>query len=185
MKMLSVLFVLTFMVGMSPSQTPEDAANQFYSFVLSSRYQSCLPDGSQLDRLSPFMSKRLTDLLRDALIYRERYAKQHPPEFRKDSPPIFYKPPFSDGDCFSSNVEGVTRFKLGKSKEAQNGFRIDLVLAYIDSMKSKEVPEPFEWIDTIVVVREGDRFVVDDIEFGGNWPYGNHGSLSKLLKARD
>jgi hypothetical protein len=72
---------------------------------------------------------------------------------------------------------------LGKTNKIPAGYRVELRLTCIDAMQPNE--KPFEWTDTVIVIREGNRFVVDDMEFLGTWPYGNHGSLSKFLNSRE
>jgi hypothetical protein len=183
MKLLSAIMLVLFMGNAWPSDTPEDAADKFYAAVLAGRYGSCLPKESELKNLSPLISKRLTGLIRAALAYRDQFVKDHPDEKSKDGLPfVMYKQPFSDGDCFSSNVEHATSFKLGKTGKIPTGYRVELRLTYIDSIHPNE--KPFEWTDAVIVIREDNRFVVDDMEFLGTWPYGNHGSLSKLLNSR-
>jgi hypothetical protein len=178
MKLLSAIMLLMFIGSPNASDSPEDAATKFYSTILADRYHGCLPEENQLKRLSPFTSKRLSGLLRDALAYREKFIKDHPA-----APPIIIKPPFSDGDCFSSVAEGAKSFTLGKSQKTAAGFRLELRLTYFDATRPEE--KPFEWTDAIIVIKEYDRFVVDDMEFLGTWPYGNHGTLSKNLKYRE
>jgi len=179
-KTILLFFLIPFLQGSPSSDTPEDAANQFYSTVLAINEKGCLPDEKELRRLAPFMSKRLTTLLGDALTYREQFIKDHPPKRTKEGYLIHDKPPFIDGDCFSSNVEGVTKFTIGKSQESNGRYRIDLSLVYIDQMSSDK---PFAWTDAVIVIKEDGRFVVDDMEFLGDWPYGNHGLLSKSIEA--
>jgi hypothetical protein len=182
MKLLPVIMLVLFMGSAYPMDTPEDAADRFYTAVMAGRYSSCLPQESELKRLFPLISKRLTGLIQAALAYREQYIKDHPDEKGKEGlPPIIHKPPFSDGDCFSSNVEHATSFKLGEAEKIPSGFRVKLRLAQIDTIQPNE--QPFEWTDAVIVIREDDRFVVDDMEFLGTWPYGNHGSLSKRLNS--
>ncbi len=43
--------------------------------------------------------------------------------------------------------------------------------------------KPFAWTDAVIVIKEDGRFVVDDMEFLGDWPYDNHGLLSKGIEA--
>jgi hypothetical protein len=184
MKMFPIIMLVLFMGNAYPSDEPEAAADRFYSAVLAGHYYSCLPEESELKKLSPLLSKRLTGLIRAALAYREQFVKDHPDEKSKDGfPPVVYKPPFIDGDCFSSNVELATSFKLGKTGKIPVGYRVELRLTYIDTTRPNE--KPFEWTDAVIVIRESNRFVVDDMEFLGPWPYGNHGSLSKLLNFRE
>jgi len=167
--------------GSPLSDTPEDAAKNFYSTVMAISEKGCLPKENELRRLAPLMSKRLTALFRDALAYREQFIKDHPPRRSKEGYLMLDKPPFSDGDCFSSNFEGATSFKIGKSNESGNKFRIDLNLEYIDATN---LQKPFAWTDAIYVIQEDRRFVVDDMEFLGDWPFGTRGLLSNILKSR-
>ena len=181
MRIIILSFILVpFLQGSPSSDTPEYAANQFYSTVMAINEKGCLPDENESRQLAPFMSKRLTALLRDALTYREQFIRDHPPKRTKEGYLIHDKPPFVDGDCFSSHVEGVTRFTIGTSQESDGRYRIDLNLLYIDKMNPDK---PFAWTDAVIAIKEDGRFVVDDMEFLGDWPYGNHGLLSKSIEA--
>lgn len=40
-----------------------------------------------------------------------------------------------------------------------------------------------EWIDTVVVVQEKGRFVIDDVLYAGKGPFNRDGRLSDRLKA--
>jgi hypothetical protein len=163
---------------------PEEAVSKFYSTYLSVHKPGGLPDDNELRQLAPLMSKRLTALIRDALAYQAQYIKEHPPKHLSDNaPPIIYKPPFCDGDFFSSMVEGASSFRVGKAYRRDRDYNVDLHLKYIDLLNPKE--KPIEWTDSAIVVKEDNRFVVDDMEFLGVWPYGNHGLLSKILQSRN
>ncbi len=180
-KILLLVFLIPILQASSLNDNPEDTAKNFYSTVLSFSIKACLPDENQLRRLTPYMSKRLTALIRNALAYSEQFAKDHPPQRTKEGYLILDKPPFSDGDCFSSNVEGVTSFAIGKSHESKGKYQIDLNLVRIDPMSPNK---PIEWTDAVHIIKEDGRFVVDDLEFLADWPYANHGSLSKTLEWR-
>jgi hypothetical protein len=178
MKLLSPLIVLFLLGGSSLSNTPEDAANKLYSIVLTIPKWG-VPSEDKLHLLAPYMSKRLTALFRNALAYREKFIKDNPPQFNKDGISIQDKPPFCDGDVFSSSFEGATKFAIGKSSILANKYRIILHLELIDPTRPNE---PFKWTDAIYVIKEDGRFVVDDMEFLGTWDFGNHGLLSQSLK---
>jgi hypothetical protein len=164
--------------------TPEEAVSKFYATYLSVHEPGGLPDEKELSQLAPFMSRRLTVLIRDALAYQAQYIKEHPPKHLSDNaPPIIYKPPFCDGDFFSSMEEGASSFRVGKVHRRDSRYNVDLHLKRIHSLNPKE--KPIEWTDSVIVVKEDNRFVVDDMEFLGAWSYGNHGLLSKILQSRE
>jgi hypothetical protein len=164
--------------------TPEEAVSKFYSTYLSVHTPEGLPNENELTKLAPFMSKRLTTLIHNALAYQAQYVKEHPPKHLSDNAPqIVYKPPFCDGDYFSSMVEGASSFRVGTAYRRDSRYNINLHLKHIDSLNPKE--KTSEWTDSVIVVKEDNRFVVDDMEFLGSWSYGNHGLLSKILQSRE
>ncbi len=175
------IFLVSFLAGPPSKNAPEEAVKNFYSAVLAMPERAGVPNENALRRLAPFMSKGLTDLFRDALARREQFIKDHPPKRSKEGYLIQEKPPFIDGDFFSSNFEGATKFKIGKTSKSGGQYRIDLHLEYTDAAIAAK---PFAWTDAIYVIEEDGRFVVDDIEFLGDWPFGCHGLLSKVLRAR-
>jgi hypothetical protein len=178
MKIFSPLVMLFLLGGLPSSNTPEDAAKEFYSIVMKVPKWG-VPDENNLNFLAPSMSKRLTTLFRNALAYKKQFIKEKLPN---DGMLIGqYKPPFSDGDCFSSSFEGATKFTIGKSTKIANKYRIDLHLEFDDTIRPGK---PIAWTDAIYVIKKNDRFVVDDMEFLGTWDFGNHGLLSEMLKSR-
>jgi hypothetical protein len=176
MKLVSPLVILL-LLGVSPlSDTPENAVRNFYSIIVNIP-NSGVPSENELRLFAPFMSKRLTALIQNAIACRKQFIKDNPPQIiggilSED------KPPFSDGNIFSSNIEGITSYKLGNSYKYGSEYRIDLHLVHIDPVSSDKT----SWIDVVYVIKEVNRFVVDDIQFMGVWDYGNHGLLSKNLK---
>lgn len=178
-KIILILCLVPLLQGSPSGDTPADAAHQFYATVLAIHAKDCLPDTKELHRLAPFMSRRLTALLRHAWIYREQFIKNHPPQRTQEGYLIHDKPPLIDGDCFSSNLEGVTRFTLGQLQESGGRYRIALNLVYVDATRPGK---PASWTDAIIIIKENGRFVVDDMEFLGDWPYANHGLLSRSLE---
>jgi hypothetical protein len=43
--------------------------------------------------------------------------------------------------------------------------------------------KPVDWTDTVVLVKTPAGWRVDDIGYGGNWDFGNHGRLTDSLKS--
>ena len=156
----------------SPAGTPEGVVRHFYTAYLEIHPPGGLPDTDQLSQLSPFLSSRLRRLIADALRYDKDFARRHPGE----------KPPFVDGEFFSSNFEGATHFDVGSVERQGAGYRVSVEFEYRDPGRPED---PFHWKDAIIVVEERGHLVIDDVEFLGDWPFGNHGRLSSILRVRD
>jgi len=174
------LLLLASLAAASELRSPAEVAGAFYATYLAGGKPSGVPDERKLKQLEPFASKRLLTLLRDALAYRERWITEHPPEPNPQGVSISMKPPFGDGVLFSSLFEGPTGFAVGRVAEGEGAYRVDLNLYYDERGQST-----FRWRDVVIVVREADRFVVDDMELLGDWPFGYHGRVSEILKERE
>lgn len=165
--------VLLIVFGGAPSSSGDAkaAVRDFYS-VYAKLSPGGLPRGRDLAALRPFMSTRLYRLIVAAVRYDTEYARRHPDE----------KPPFVDGDFFSSNFEGATRFTIGAAKKQRSAFRVSILFEYADP---RAPDKPHRWDDAVIVVKERGRFVVDDVEFLGDWQFGNRGRLSRILMTRN
>ncbi len=117
----------------------------FYAALASLR-PSGAPADAQRAALSPLLSAELIGLLQRADAARALARAAAPTE----------KPPFTDGDLFSSLFEGPTGYAVGK---------------------------PVTWTDTVLLREENGRFVVADIAFGGDWDFANKGSMLAALHA--
>lgn len=149
---------------------PAELTERFYAAYLAV-HPPGLPSGDALKTLEPFLSRRLRGLIDAALVEQARFEKAHPDD----------KPPFVDGDYFSSNFEGFTAFKVGAVEARGAGHRVDVALSYADPGSSERV----EWTDAVDVVEEDGRLVIDDVELRGDWPFATHGRLSTILAERE
>ena len=99
------------------------------------------------------------------------------------------KPPFTDGDLFSSLFEGPTAFTVGKavSAAAAPGGRLGDLQVPVDLVHTIDPAagggEPATWTDTVLLREENGRFVVADIAFGGGWDFANKGTMIAALRA--
>ena len=85
---------------------PQDVVAKFYTTYLSDR-KGGLPVGEELERISPFLSRRLYGLIAEAIRYRDDWVKRHPDKPGIDGEPsLINKPRFVDGDYFSGLFEG-------------------------------------------------------------------------------
>ena len=154
----------------SDAQAMAQAVNGFYR-VHQSTTQDGIPDAGTRARYEPYISPALEALLADGDAAETRYAKAN-----KDSPPLI------EGDLFSPNFEGVSSFKVGVCAVDANGGHCRIVLHYADAH-----PRPqdvaVDWTDTAILVKTPAGWRVDDIAYGGNWDFGNHGKLTDTLKS--
>ena len=167
------LVMAVLLAGTPPRVTPPREAaytsvRRFYSTYRTMPNYG-IPDPPDLARLAPLMSRRLKGLIDAALKYRASLTCGD------------CKPPWSDGNFFASNVEGYTSFSLGPTTLDKAVYLVPVRFEYIDAADPKH---PGRWTDTARVVQEDGRYVIDDIAFGAEWPYANHGLLSESLTER-
>jgi hypothetical protein len=126
------------------------------------------PTPEALDSLSPFLSAELTKLLHDARAMHDADERRAPDE----------KPAFADGDLFTSLFEGHRRLEIaGDSVQPDGSHRVAVHFTY------DAAPPPVQWTDHVIVKGEGGRLVVSDVEYGGDWPFANKGSLVASIRA--
>jgi hypothetical protein len=135
----------------------EAAANFYRSYakLRASGGLSGIPNAPQLARLAPFLTPELRGLFGAALREQERCAKQFPGD----------KPPWIEGDIFSSNFEGFTTFNAASSRPRKQGREVTIRFRYVEG-KSK-----VEWFDALVLRNEAGRWRVDDVFYRGHFAF--------------
>jgi Protein of unknown function (DUF3828) len=133
---------LLFLLSASLLAQPADTAAQFYTAYRSTA-MSGLPDAAAMQKLAPMLSTKLKSALRAAQAQQTRCMKTHPGD----------KPPFVEGDLFSSNFEGFTAFRV----EAGGAF------IHFEYAEGKH---KVSWKDEVKLVQEGGRWVIDDVLYG-------------------
>jgi hypothetical protein len=145
---------------------PRTAVNAFYSTYLEV-HPAGLPEGEDLERLEPLLSKRLHGLIVDALQYRDAYIASHSAD---------EKPPFVDCDHFTSLFEGPKSFEVGRAVAEPNGSW---------NVRVRFTNASVRWEDAVVVVQEDGRYVIDDVVFSGAGEFNPSGRLSERLTWRE
>jgi hypothetical protein len=159
------------------TESPSSVVERFYATYLTDR-QGGLPSGDHLERLRPFLSDNLNASILAALQYQESYIASHPDKPMPTGPPVSYKPPFVDGDYFSSLFEGPTSFKVVRAVPAPSGsWKVYVHFWYDASLAG--------WEDEVVVAEQRARYVIDDVLFTGAGPFNPSGRLSDRLKYRE
>jgi hypothetical protein len=147
-----------------PASTPEAAVVQFYT-VLDALGIRRVPDATQRASLREFVTPALLEALAAADRARRTAEAAAPNE----------KPPFADGDPFSSLFEGRTSQRV-LSTTARGDTSLVLTAFTNDDQKP-----PVSWQDTILVVQRNGKPVIADIRYGTTWEFGYRGSLLKNL----
>ena len=161
-----------------PAAAPEQVVADLYA-ALNTLRPSGAPTDAQRLILAPVLSAELTGLLQRADAARTAARAAAPTE----------KPPFTDGDLFSSLFEGPTAFTVGKavSAAAAPGGRLGDLQVPVDLVHTIDPAagggEPATWTDTVLLREENGRFVVADIAFGGGWDFANKGTMIAALRA--
>ncbi len=126
-----------------------------------------LPAPEQLRRLSSFITPQL-----HAAIERARALQKEQMSRRPDD-----KPDWIEGDLFSSSFEGVTSWELGEVFTAPSvDATVKVLQSYVEAGQ-----KPVTWTDTLVFMRQGKRWLVNEILMGGKWSFGGGGTLRGRL----
>ena len=143
------------------------ATAAFYSVYLETR-PSGIPNARARAKFTPVISHTLAQLLERADAAERNYAKVT----KKQLPPLV------EGDLFTSLFEGAQAFSVEGCTRSAAATTCVAALRYTDASDQKTT----RWTDKVYVVRNAGRWVVDDIEFGGNWPFMHRGHLKELLR---
>lgn len=135
------------------------------------------PTEGQRRALAPHLSADLIDLLRQAADLRAAAATAAPGE----------KPPFADGSLFTSLFEGATAFTVGADSLLRDprGVTPDEYADHLVTVRLLHATpgDTARWEDQVLVTRSGNRWVVADIRYGGQWDFAAKGSLVGILRA--
>ena len=153
----------------SDAQDAANVAAGFYQIHQQSS-QDGTPDAKQRAKYAPYISRDLEKLLIDGNSAETRFA-----EANKNSPPMI------EGDLFSPNFEGITSFQVGACtpKGASMQCRMQMHFA---AAHPRPQDKPVDWTDSMTLVKAPEGWRVDDIAYGGNWDFGNHGTLKAILR---
>ena len=161
-----------------PEAAPELVVADLYAALAAARPSGAPTDAQRLT-LAPLLTAELTGLLQRADAARSAARVAAPGE----------KPPFTDGDLFSSLFEGPTAFAVGKAVSAATApdGRLGDLQVPVDLVHTIDPAagggEPTTWTDTVLLREENGRFVVADIAFGGGWDFANKGTMVASLRA--
>lgn len=154
---------LLFGARAAAQSSPREVASRFYTLVVRED-PSGLPDARQMRLLGPYLSRDLRALFGRAQTEQAAFVRANPDE----------KPPNVEGCLFSCLFEGPKRFGVGQP-------RMEGRFAHVEVRQSGEPRGDFKWADTLVLVKEGGRWVVWDIRMGCDWPFRIGPTLRAML----
>ena len=167
--MLSVAMLLGFgctapHVAEPQAQIQSKIVEQFYGTVLLEPVFG-MPTDRELSVLAGFFSERLLVKLLKA---KQAEACAHQRHGGTE-------PPLLQGALFMSLFEGAHHRTRITPDQAQGGWLVDLTYGDGETLVS--------WSDRVVLTKQSGRWVIDEIEFLGGWPFANKGKLSERLGA--
>jgi hypothetical protein len=164
------LTTITFLFALNShaDNRTDTVVRQFYDWRLKASFTG-VPDEAMLKKANQFLTPELTCLLALARNYRDLHVQHFPTD----------KPPFIEGDMFSSVFEGANRYKVESVQVNKNGTtaRVNLHL-YLDQSRKKDNKG---WRDTVLVQKKNEGWLISDIHYNGRFNFGNNGSLRKNL----
>lgn len=151
----------------SSKSSPTRTAQEFYRTYLKLKIRG-LPDDKQMKSLEPLISSDLKDLFVAARKIQDEYIREHPDE----------KPPWGDGDLFSSLFEGAQSFRIGRVSLRGNRAEVPVQLTY------RQGGSTTSWSDVLILVRNDKQWLVSDILMKGEWAFKSGSSLRSILNSR-
>jgi hypothetical protein len=149
--------------------TPKAAAKAFYDILIKHKV-SGLPTKDAWKELQPRLSPKLISLLEAARAEQAAFMKKNPDE----------KPPWIEGDLFSSLFEGPQTHREGDASVNSDLAEVPVSFTYTEGGSTSK------WTDTLLFIRGPlGNWLVDDIRYGGGWDFAPKGTLSEGLKARE
>ncbi|MFM9904348.1 MAG: hypothetical protein ACKVQJ_07240 [Pyrinomonadaceae bacterium] len=158
-----ILFVLG--TGIAAAQDAVDVTDNFYATVGDLNIRG-LPDKDQLREITPFLSSEVIAIIKRDQKKQNAFIKKHPDE----------KPPWAEGDLFSSLFEGRTSYGIGKMRAKGITREVDVYLQFNGET------DKVKWTDTVVLKKFGGKWVITNILFKGKWQFKSGGSLLKVLR---
>ncbi len=156
---------------------PSPLAEAFYRTYLQLRTPG-VPTAAQRARLRPFLAPALDAALAAAEQAEKTYKAKHNGTV----------PPLVEGDLFASLFEGATAFIVQECSDRPPGppqagmpppsMQCHLQLTHTNPTTNQKI----EWRDTLLLIRLGNAWRINDIVYGGKFAFGQTGQLTDLIQ---
>ena len=141
---------------------PEALVRSLYRQVVA-RHPIGIPEGAEMKIFAPFMSSALLHRIETAKACEADWERRNPPPTDVVNPPPVLKPPFGrlESGLFSGpNEEALPRaFSIEKTESEKDGS----LRVFVNLRRGKPSEKPWVWHVVAIVVRENNRFLVDDV----------------------
>lgn len=171
MKTLGIIFtLLSILAAQSTFAAGEEsivsgAANAFYEAYLT-YYTSGAPEEEELRYFEKLLSGELASLLHDLSAAEDRYHETTKGEVS----------PLVQGDLFTSLFEGANEFTVLSCDTER--FAASCLVELTNTQAGES---PFSWQDRVYLMKQEDAWVIDDVEFLGDWDFMHKDFLKNLI----
>ena len=146
---------------------PEQTVIKFYSIYLK-LHSFGIPNEQEQAEYSPYLSPDLADLLKRA----NEAEQKHQAATKGEEPPIV------EGDLFTSLFEGASSYTIASCESKDKSGFCAVEFKYLNPGDKSEL----KWKDKVYLVKSNRGWVIDDIEYLGDWQFMHKGRLTNLLK---
>jgi hypothetical protein len=164
---LFILLLAETAFAVEPALEMQRVVRSFYKLYFTVR-PSGVPSEKEQQKFKPYLSAVLAKVLKEADQAEQQYRKKTRGEV----------PPLLDGDLFTSLFEGATEFKVLSCDTKTSSCLVEF--SYVESRKGASPTT--SWKDKVYLVKDPQGWMVDDIEFLGDWRFMHKGRLQDLLK---
>lgn len=161
-----ILLFTTSAFAAEPVLEMKEVVSSFYNVYLAV-HPSGVPSQKELQQFKPYVSASLGKLLEETEQAGQKYHKTTKDEV----------PPLVEGDLFTSLFEGATSYKVLSCDAKTLSCMVEF--SYVEPTKG---PSAITWKDKVYLVKDSRGWLVDDIEFLGDWEFMHKGRLQDLLK---
>ena len=111
------------------------------------------------------MTTELANAFREAQRQQKVFIKMNPGD----------KAPWIEGDLFSSLFEGPQAFVVKTAKVIGSVAEVPVDLVFTDRGHTQR------WTDTLILHKTPRGWLLQDVRYGGRWPFAPSGSLLEVL----
>jgi hypothetical protein len=145
-------------------EDPQSAARVFYAELRRLGLRS-LPTVAEWEPFAPRATPELTEAIERAREEQTEFMEKFPDE----------KPPWVDGDLFSSLFEGPQRFEIGEAKITSDRAEVPVTCLHTYG------GDTAKWTDVLILTKTESVWLVDDLRYGGTWDFAAQGTLRDAL----
>jgi hypothetical protein len=148
--------------------SPGTAVIKFYTALIKQKVTG-LPTAKQRPSIWPLLTEDLKALLDAAQREQDAFIKANPDE----------KPPFIEGDLFSSLFEGVQTFELGQTSLVDRHAHVPVTFTFTSGGKTTR------WTDEVILAKSGGAWKIWDVRYNATWDFKPGTNLRAVLGAKD